>query len=116
MKINVEKDATKKWLETLKAYSGEKHNGEMSKRLYRLVAVPRRSRVSVDLFKIAANSKEGDNVIVPGKVLSMGRLDHKVNIAAIEYSREASEALRASGSRLLGIDEMLKMKNVRIIV
>jgi ribosomal protein L18E len=53
---------------------------------------------------------------VPGKVLSEGSLDHKVNIAAIEFSRPALERIRDSNSSVVELKKMLKAGRVKIII
>ena len=115
-KLNVEKSSVKEWLGTLSEGAMAEQNGKLSKRLYRLVAVPRRRRRSVNLSKIALNTKEGDNVVVPGKVLSSGKISHSVNIAAVEFSADAVKGLRAANCKVVGIREMLGKKGIRIVI
>ena len=57
--------------------------------MLKLSEVPARSRKTVNLYKINKYSEEGDNIIVPGKVLGEGQMDHKINITAMEYSARA---------------------------
>lgn len=89
MKINVEKAKVKEWLDGLSTASREKYYPELWKRVHRLTAVPARRRASVNLYKIDKYTKEGDLVVVPGKVLSIGEMKHKVTIAAIDFSAPA---------------------------
>jgi large subunit ribosomal protein L18e len=116
MKINVEKQNVKEWLDVLDGASKEEHYRNLWKRLRTLVAVPARRRASVNLYKLDRHSKAGDNVVVPGKVLSTGTLGHSLNIAAIEFSAGALKALKESGCKVMGINEMLKEEKVRIII
>lgn len=55
----------------------------------------RRSEVSVR--KINRYSKVDDTVIVPGKVLSDGGLDHKVTVAALSFSAKARDKINLKG-------------------
>jgi large subunit ribosomal protein L18e len=69
---------------------------------------PVRSRAAVNLSKIDKHSKEGETVIVPGKVLSMGILTKKMTIAAYKFSGQAIEKIKASGSKAISIQELAK--------
>ncbi len=115
-KINVEKQNVKDWLTALADASRSEKDKNLWRRVHRLSAVPSRSRHSVNLYKINRYTSEGDNIVVPGKVLSEGSLDHKVNIAAIEFSRPALERIRDSNSSVVELKKMLKAGRVKIII
>ena len=116
MRINVEKESVKEWLGALDGAAKQQRYGKLWKRVHSLIAVPSRRRPSVNLYKISRYSKDGDNVIVPGKVLSTGPLTHRVNIAAIEYSSEAMKTLKEANCKILGIKDMLKAEKIHVIV
>ncbi len=115
MKINVERTDIKSWLDTLKSASRDNHYAALYKRLHKMVAVPKRRRVSVNVYKINKYSKDGDNVIVPGKVLSIGKLDHKVNIAAIEFSQGAMMRIKESNSKVMKLEDIIKLNKINVI-
>jgi large subunit ribosomal protein L18e len=58
-------------------------------------------------------------VIVPGKILATGNLNHALTIAAFGASGKAEEKLRAVKAKYLSIPELVKKnptgKNVKII-
>ena len=116
MRLNVEKSSVKEWMDALSAASRKEHYPKLWKRVHSLVAVPARRRASVNLYKIGKYTKEGDNVVVPGKVLSNGEINHKVNIAAIEFSAPALKSLKEANCKIVGIREMLGSKRIRVIV
>ncbi len=116
MKINAEKSSVKEWLSTLSAASRGEHYPALWKRVHRLVEVPARRRKTVNLSQISRNSKEGANVIVPGKVLSEGSMDHKVTIAAMEFSKDALAGLNKAGCRVVSLKEMIGSKKVQVII
>jgi large subunit ribosomal protein L18e len=116
MKINVERQDIKDWLHAIDAASRGERYRALWKRLYRLSAVPARSRHSVNIYKINKYTREGDNVVVPGKVLSDGKIDHKINISAIEFSAKALAALKGSGCTTPSISEMAKAERIKIII
>jgi len=77
-----------------------------------LLLLPKRKSISVNLDKINKESKEGDNIIVPGKVLSKGEINHKINIAAFRFSEEAKNKLLKANCK---ISNFLEIKNGKII-
>lgn len=89
------------------------------RRVAELLSKPTRSSVEVNVSKINRYSSEGETVIVPGKVLGSGELDHPVTVAAWRFSRKAYEKILRKG-RALTIPELLKEnpkgRGVKIIV
>lgn len=85
-----------------------------------ILSRPSRRRVAVNISKINRYAREGDYVVVPGKVLGAGVLEKKVTIAALSFSMGALEKIKASGSRAITIAEALRenpeARRVRIIV
>jgi large subunit ribosomal protein L18e len=62
-----------------------------------LLSVPRRRRSEVNLSRIARVSKKGDVVVVPGKVLSAGAIEHPVDVVAIAFSAGAKKKISEAG-------------------
>lgn len=58
-----------------------------------LLARPRKKAITVNLDKLNKVTKADDVVIVPGKVLGQGNLDHKLTIAALKFSTSAKQKL-----------------------
>ena len=79
----------------------------------------RSQRISVNLSTVNRNTKRSDIVVVPGKLLGSGRIDHPVTLAAFSASQKAKDKLAAAKSKYLSIPELLeknpKGANVRII-
>jgi large subunit ribosomal protein L18e len=116
MRINVENKDVKEWLDVLEQASKGQHYGALWEKVHYELAIPSRIRASVNLYKINKLTKDGDNVIVPGKVLSVGSMDHKINIAAVSYSGAARKALTDAKCNMVGIKEMVKMNRVNLII
>lgn len=70
----------------------------------------RKNRRNVNLWKISKFTKEGDVVVVPGKVLGYGELDHKVTVAAFKFSENAKEKIEKSGRAISILDLMKENK------
>lgn len=116
MKLNIERQDIKDWLQTLDSASRQDRYKRLWKRVYKMSAVPSRRRKSVNIYKINRYTREGDNVIVPGKVLSEGSMAHKVNICALEFSGKALETLKASNCKVSKLSDMVKADKIKIIV
>lgn len=67
-----------------------------------------RRRVEVNLSRIARASKQGETVVVPGKVLGTGELSHKVRVVAYSFSQSAQEKLKEAKCESMSIEEFLK--------
>ncbi len=84
-----------------------------------LLSNPRRRRVEVNLSRINRLASDKDTILVPGKVLGAGRLEHKVSVAAFDFTGSARSKIQDSGGKCLTIEDLLKQhpegKNVRIV-
>ena len=80
---------------------------------------PTRHRRVVNIYKLNQYTKPEDTVVVPGKVLSVGEIDHKINVAAFNFSALAKEKILKAHGKTLTIDELMKLnpkgKGVKII-
>lgn len=79
----------------------------------------RSRRIAVNISRINRYTKEGDVVVVPGKVLGAGILDHPVTVAAFAFSRQAREKILMAKGKCISIQELIQMNptgsNVKII-
>ncbi len=78
---------------------------------------PTRKRREVNLSRINRFTKPNETIIVPGKVLATGNLDHSLTIAAWSFSKQALEKISKAKAKALSIQEIIKTtpKKVRII-
>ena len=63
---------------------------------------------SLNLTEIEKNSKEGDTIVIPGKVLSQGDINKKIKVVALGFSEKAREKLMKSKSDPTSILEEVK--------
>ena len=79
---------------------------------------PTRKRRVVNLNRAEAKTKADETVIVPGKVLGSGELNHKLTVAAYSFSKSALEKINRAG-KAITINELMKTNpkgsKVRII-
>jgi len=78
------------------------------KKVSKKLSGPRREKVEANLYRINQKTKENDVIVVPGKVLGVGEIDHKLTIACLNCSKTARKKIETSGSKLLSIEELLK--------
>ena len=78
-----------------------------------------RQRRIVNLYKINQYAREGETIIVPGKVLSVGELNKKVDVAALTFSEGAKRKILEAKGKVFTIKELLQNnpegKKVRIL-
>ncbi|HLE06340.1 MAG TPA: 50S ribosomal protein L18e [Candidatus Nanoarchaeia archaeon] len=74
------------------------------------LARPTRSRRAVNLSTINRNTKSGETVIIPGKVLSAGELKHKLNVAAWQFSENSIKKIKEAGGDTMTINELFEKK------
>lgn len=70
----------------------------------------RRRRIAVNVSRLNRHTKEGETVVVPGKVLGAGVVGHPINVAAFAFSDKArSKILKAKG-KCLSIRALMEKK------
>lgn len=78
-----------------------------------------RQRRIVNLLRIEENAKDGETIVVPGKVLGMGAINQKVVVAAFRFSGSAADKIKQAGGNAITITELMeknpKGNKVRII-
>jgi len=83
------------------------------------LSFPRRKRVEMNLTEINKKSKEGEIILIPGKVLSQGEIEKKIKIAALNFSEKAKEKIIKAGASILSILELIeknpKAEGVKIL-
>ena len=78
-----------------------------------------RQRRVVNLSSLSRYTKENEVVVVPGKVLGAGDLEHKITISAFQFSNGAKEKIEKAGAKIVPLLELSKEnpsgKGVRVI-
>ncbi len=75
----------------------------------------RRNRREVNLERLEKHTKDKEIVIVPGKVLGDGELNHEITVAALQFSEKAKEKIKKTMTIKELLKENPKGKGVRII-
>lgn len=66
--------------------AAKKHEGW--RKVAEILSGPRRKSIDFNLQEISKNAKEGENILIPGKVLSQGEIDKKIKIVAFSIESE----------------------------
>ena len=86
--------------------------GEVGAKIWRDIAErlerPRSRRAEVNVSKINRYTRPGDVVVVPGKVLGAGMIDHPVKVAAFAFSASAKRKIEAAGGKCMSIRELVE--------
>ena len=80
---------------------------------------PTRQRRVVNLSSLSRNTKENEIVVIPGKVLGAGNLNHKLTISAFSFSDGAKEKIEKTGAKVVSLLDLSKDnptgKGIRIL-
>lgn len=116
-KVNHKNNELAQLIVDLKTLSIEK-KVKIWKRVAEDLEKPTRSRRVVNLYKLAKFTKDKELVVVPGKVLGTGDLNHAIDVAAFSFSEDAAKKISVKG-KVLSIRDIMKNnpegKNVRIM-
>ncbi|MEK6906038.1 MAG: 50S ribosomal protein L18e [Nanoarchaeota archaeon] len=84
-----------------------------------ILSKPRREIKEFNIKEINQNSKEGEIILAPGKVLSQGEIEKKIKIIALSFSKAAEEKLLKAKCELSLIADEIKKnpdaKNIKIL-
>ncbi len=80
---------------------------------------PRSRSTSVNLSRVNRHTEKGQVVVVAGKILGSGTLDHPVTVAAFAFSAMAEEKIKKAKGKCLTLNELVKKhpkgSNVKIV-
>lgn len=80
------------------------------------LSMPKTRLVEINLERLNKLTKAKDIVLVPGKVLGKGTLDHELTLACFKITAEARQ--RIGKTKLVKIKDLLKEKpsNIKLII
>jgi large subunit ribosomal protein L18e len=65
------------------------------------------------------HTQKNETVVVPGKVLGAGEVNHQITVTAFSFSEKAKKKIKAAKGKCLSLSELIKKNpkgsNVRII-
>ena len=92
----------------------------MWRRVSEILSKPSRNRPEINLYRLNKLTKENDIVVVPGKILGAGTMDHSITVSSLTVSELAQKKLTESKSEHMTIEQMMKKhkkgSNIRILI
>lgn len=99
--------------------ASKKNKAPIWSRLAELALKPSSARRTINVSQIDRLTKEGDVIIVPGKVLGTGGISHKITLCSFSISNSGAQKILEQGGKVLSYLEIIKShptgKGVRII-
>ena len=74
-----------------------------------ILSSSRRNRIVMNLETINKEAKDGETILIPGKILSQGEINKKIKMVANDFSEKAKEKLTKSKIKFLKINEEIKL-------
>jgi len=78
------------------------------KDIARRLEMPSRNYAAVNISKINRHTAKDDVLLIPGKVLGAGLLDHPVTVAALNFSDSAAKKITEAGGKCLSLEEIME--------
>lgn len=69
---------------------------------------PKRRRIVVNVSRLNRYTESGDTVVVPGKVLGAGSINHPVKVAAFAFSEQARLKIVKAKGKCITIPELVE--------
>ena len=83
------------------------------------LAKPRRKRIAVNVSRLNRYTEKKETVVVPGKVIGTGKIDHPITVAAFSFSEKAKEKIKVARGKTTSLLQLIKKNpkgsNVKII-
>ncbi|VVB52558.1 50S ribosomal protein L18e [uncultured archaeon] len=96
-----------------------KEDSAIWERVAKELSRSRRQRREVNIHKINRFTQDGDIIVVPGKVLGDGDIDHSVIVAAFQFTEGAKIKIESAGGSHKSILDIAKENpsgtNIKII-
>jgi large subunit ribosomal protein L18e len=88
--------------------ASKKNKAPIWSRLAELALKPSSARRTVNVSQIDRLTKDGDVIIVPGKVLGTGDMSHKITLCSFSISNSGAQKILEQGGKILSYSELIK--------
>ncbi len=89
--------------------------GDIAERLEK----PKKKRLTVNLSRLNRYAQKNEVVVVPGKVLGAGEIDHPITVTAFSFSAKAKEKIKTAKGKCLSFSDVIERNpkgvNIKII-
>ncbi|MGZ7131857.1 MAG: 50S ribosomal protein L18e [Halobacteriota archaeon] len=95
-------------IDAFKAHARQ-HQANIWRDIARRLEAPSNNYAKVNLSRLNRHTNSGDIVIVAGKVLGAGSIDHPISIGAPSFSDSARSKILAVGGTVLSLNEIARV-------
>ncbi|HSB57412.1 MAG TPA: 50S ribosomal protein L18e [Nitrosopumilaceae archaeon] len=88
--------------------ASRKNKAPIWSRLAELALKPSSARRTINISKIDKLTKNGDVIVVPGKVLGTGGMSHKITLCSFSISNSGAQKILQQGGNILSYSELIK--------
>ena len=88
--------------------ASKKNKAPIWSRLAKLALKPSSSRRTINISKIDKLTKDGDVIVVPGKVLGTGGMSHKITLCSFSISNSGAQKIIQQGGNIWSYSELIK--------
>ena len=88
--------------------ASKKNKAPIWSRLAELALKPSSARRTVNVSRIDRLTKDGDVIVVPGKVLGTGCMSHKITLCSFSISNSGAQKILERGGKILNYSELIK--------
>ena len=97
----------------------KKNKTPLWKTLEKKIDGSRSNQSEINISKLETLTNDGENIVIPGKVLGNGTLNHKLNVTSFSISIQAMKKILDAGGKVITINDLVTQhpngKGVRII-
>lgn len=99
--------------------ASKESNAKIWKSVAGMLSKTRSNRISINLSRINRYTEKNQTVVVGGKVIGAGNLNHPVTVAAFKFSATARTKIKKAKGRCLTLPELVKKNpkgsNVKVL-
>ena len=88
--------------------ASKKNKAPIWLRLAELALKPSSARRTINVSQIDRLTKDGDVIVVPGKVLGTGGMSHKITLCSFSISNSGAQKILEPGGKILSYSELVK--------
>jgi large subunit ribosomal protein L18e len=88
--------------------ASKKNKAPIWLRLAELALKPSSARRTINVSQIDRLTKDGDVIVVPGKVLGTGDMSHKITLCSFSISNSSAQKILHQGGKILSYSELIK--------
>ena len=94
-------------------------NSKIWKTIAKNLVKSHRKSIAINLSRLNRSTGDNETVVVPGKVLGSGQINHSLNVTALLFSNKAKKKIEAAKGKCLSFSDLIKENpkgsNIKIV-